>query len=410
MRGKRMAVDGGKLTVVAIKSLPSGKHFDGGGLYLDIKAAGRYWRLKYRYAGKEKLLALGVYPEVTLSEARKRRDDARTSLRDGKDPGAQKRARKVASRVAAANTFDAVAAEWLSKQRPRMAPATYEKARWTFDDLVSPWLGNRPIGDINSPEVLAVLRRIESRGANETAHRTKQRCGQIFRYAIATGRATIDPTAGLKGALAPIYSTRRAAITEPDKVGELLRAIEGYTGGLVVRTALLFAPLVFVRPGELRTAEWTEIDMARSVWRIPAAKMKMREEHIVPLSKQSVALLQQLKPLTERGRYVFPSERSLSRPMSENTINAALRRLGFDKETMTAHGFRAMASTRLNELGWSPDIIERQLAHAERNKVRAAYNRAQYLGERAKMMQAWADYLSALQTDIKLIPFGRKRA
>jgi integrase len=258
--------------------------------------------------------------------------------------------------------------------------------------------------------MLAVLRRIEARGAHETAHRTKQRAGQVFRYAIATGRAKHDPTADLKGALSPVSVKSRAAITDPAKVGELLRAIDGYTGGLVARCALKLAPLVFVRPGELRQAEWPEFDLDKAEWRIPAGKMKMREEHIVPLSPQAVAILRELHPLTSRGRFVFPGERSPTRPMSENTVNAALRRMGFDKDTMTGHGFRALASTRLNELGWAPDVIERQLAHAERNKVRAAYNRAQYLTERRKMMQAWADYLDGLRAGGKVVAFKGKRA
>lgn len=405
-----MASDTGKLTVLKVKAAAPGKHFDGGGLFLHVTEAGRYWRMKYRHAGKEKLLALGVYPEVTLSEARQRRDAARTLLRDGNDPGLVKRDRKVAGAEAAANTFASVAEEWLKKQKPRMAEATYAKAVWTLNDLVNPWIGHRPVAEIDAPEMLKLLRRIEERGAHETAHRTKQRCGQIFRYAIATGRAKHDPTSDLRGALAPAVSKSRAAITDPVKAGELLRAIESYTGGLVAKSALKLAPLVFVRPGELRQAEWTEFDLDGAQWRIPASKMKMRDEHIVPLPAQAVAILRELHPLTGRSSYVFPGERSASRPMSENTVNAALRRLGFDKETMTGHGFRAMASTRLNEMGWSPDVIERQLAHAERNKVRAAYNRAQYLAERKKMMQAWADYLDGLRAGGKVVAFKHNAA
>jgi integrase len=395
-----MASDSGKLTVLKVKAAQPGKHFDGGGLFLHVTDAGRYWRMKYRYAGKEKLLALGVYPEVGLSEARQRRDAARTVLRGGNDPALVKRDRKVANVLAAGNTFAAIGEEWLKKQKSRMAEATYTKAVWTLSDLVNPWIGHRPVTEIDAPEMLKLLRRIEERGAHETAHRTKQRCAQIFRYAIATGRAKHDPTADLRGALAPVVSKSRAAITDPMKVGELLRAIDGYTGGLVAKSALRLAPLVFVRPGELRQAEWSEFDLDNALWRIPASKMKMRNEHIVPLPSQAVDILRELQPLTSRSRYVFPGERSTSRPMSENTVNAALRRLGFDKDTMTGHGFRAMASTRLNEMGWSPDVIERQLAHAERNKVRAAYNRAQYITERNKMMQDWGDYLDSLRSDV----------
>lgn len=375
-----------------------GKHFDGGGLYLDVRENGsRYWRMKYRHAGKERLLSFGVYPEVTLAEARARRDTARAAMRDGLDPGAIKRARKVASKVAAANSFEAVGREWLTKQKPKLAASTYSKSEWMLVDNVFPWLGPRPIGEIDPPELLAVLRRIEARGANETAHRTKEKCGQVFRYAIATGRASRDPSADLRGALAPIVRASRAAVTDPAKVGDLLRALDGYSGQFVTRCALRLAPLLFVRPGELRRAEWAEFDLDEAIWRIPASKMKMGEEHLVPLAPQTVEIIRELQPLTGRGRYLFPSLRSPREPMSENTVNAALRRLGYDKETMTGHGFRAMASTRLNEMGWKPDIIERQLAHAERNKVRAAYNRAQYIADRKKMMAAWANYLDGLR-------------
>lgn len=310
--------------------------------------------------------------------------------------------------VANANTFQAVADEWMAQQKPKMAKATYDKAMWMLADLVYPWLGKRPISEIDAPELLAVLRRIEERGANETALRTKQRCGQIFRYAIATGRAKHDPSGDLRGALAPPVTKSRAAITDPQKVGELLRAIDGYSGSFSVICALRLAPMLFVRPGELRHAEWAEFDLDQGLWRIPAEKMKMRDEHLVPLPDQALAILRDLLPLTGPDGYLFPGERSASRPMSENTVNAALRRLGYDKDTMTGHGFRAMASTRLNELGWSPDVIERQLAHAERNKVRAAYNRAQYLPERQKMMQAWADYLDGLKAGGTVVAFKSK--
>lgn len=380
---------------------------DGGGLYLLLNPNGsKWWRIKYRFDGKEKLLSLGVYPDTGLAEARSKRDAARKQLALGIDPGAHRKAEKVAGAERAANSFAVVAEEWLAKQR--LAPATMAKARWTLNELVNPWIGNRPISAIDAPEMLKLLQRIEERGAHETAHRTKQRCGQIFRYAIATGRATHDPTVDLRGALTPVAVKHRAAITDPLKMGELLRAIDGYTGSLVVRSALKLAPLLFVRPGELRQAEWSEFDLDSEQWRIPANKMKMREEHIVPLPAQAVAILRELHPLTGRGIYVFPGERSRSRPMSDGTVNAALRRMGFDKDTMTGHGFRAMASTRLNEMGWAPDVIERQLAHAERNKVRAAYNRAQYLAERKKMIQTWADYLDGLRAGAQVIAFKSK--
>ncbi|MBB6189008.1 integrase arm-type DNA-binding domain-containing protein [Rhodanobacter sp. MP7CTX1] len=368
------------------------------GLYLLLNPNGSlWWRWDYRYAGKRKTLSMGTYPDTGLRDARDKREAARKLLAAGVDPGEQRKAVKAAGEERDANSFAVIAEEWLARQAARMAPATLEKAQWTFNDLVNPWIGNRPVTEIDAPEMLKLLRRIEERGAHETAHRTKQRCSQIFRYAIATGRAQNDPTAALRGALAPVVSTSRAAITDPLKMGELLRAIDGYTGSFVVRCAMKLSPLVFVRPGELRQAEWTEIDLDGARWNIPAAKMKMRAEHLVHLSSQAVAILRELHPLTGRGKYVFPGERSASRPLSDGTINAALRRLGFDKNTMTAHGFRAMASTRLNEIGWAPDVIERQLAHVEKNKVRAAYNRAQYLDERIRMLQAWADYLDGLR-------------
>jgi integrase len=381
---------------------------DGGGLYLLLNPNGsRWWRYKYRFEGKEKLLSFGTYPETSLADAREKHAVARKQLQAGIDPGAHRKAAKAAGEERSANSFAVIAQEWLAKQQ-NMSPATLEKARWTFDSLVNPWIGNRPISEIDAPEMLKLLHRIEERGAHETAHRTKQRCGQIFRYAIATGRARHDPTADLRGALTPVKVQHRAAITDPAKVSELLRAIDGYTGSFVVRSALRLAPLLFVRPGELRQAEWTEFDLDAAEWRIPASKMKMRELHIVPLPHQAVAILRELHPLTGGSTYTFPGERSRQRPMSDAAVNAALRRMGFDKDTMTGHGFRAMASTRLNEMGWSPDVIERQLAHAERNKVRAAYNRAQYLAERQKMMQTWADYLETLKLGGTVVPIRKK--
>jgi integrase len=394
------------------KAKPSAKPLklrDGGGMYLLLNPnASRWWRFDYRFGGKRKTLSMGTYPDTGLADARDKRAAARKLLAAGVDPGEQRKASKAAGEERAANSFAVIAAEWLALQKPRMAAATLDKAQWTFDEQVNPWIGSRPIAEIDAPEVLKLLRRIEQRGAHETAHRTKQRCGQVFRYAIATGRAKHDPTADLRGALAPVVSTSRAAITDPIKVGDLLRAIAAYQGSLVTKCALRLAPLVFVRPGELRKAEWAEIDLDGAQWRIPAARMKMREEHIVPLAPQAVAILRELHPLTGRGHYVFPSHRGTARTMSENTVNAALRYMGFDKDTMCGHGFRALASTRLNEMGWAPDVIERQLAHAERNKVRAAYNRAQYLDERTRMMAAWADYLDALKAGGNVVPIKRK--
>ena len=384
--------------------------FDSGGLYVEVTPIGaKYWRLKYRHAGKENRLSLGVYPEVTLAEARSKRDAARAVLREGRDPSSERKTAKRRALLATADTFGAIAREWLAMQEKKLAPTTFAKAKWTLETLAFPWLGALPIATITAPDLLAVLKRIEARGAHETAHRTKARCGQVFRYAIATGRATRDPAADLRGALAPVVSRNFSSITDADGVGGLLRTIDGYSGQHATRCALKLSPLVFVRPGELRRAQWAEINFDKAQWRIPAARMKMREEHIVPLSEQALAVLGELHPLTGQGRYLFPSLRTSQEPMSENTINAALRRMGYDKDTMTGHGFRALASTRLNEMGWAPDVIERQLAHAERNKVRAAYNRASYMAERGKMMQAWANYLDALRADTgKVVPIKRK--
>ncbi|HRQ64635.1 MAG TPA: tyrosine-type recombinase/integrase [Xanthomonadaceae bacterium] len=392
----------GKLHAVGLRDLAPGKHFDAGGLYLHVMPTGsRLWRMKYRHGGKERLLAFGVFPEVTLAEARKRRDATRTLLRDGIDPAAERRRAKMDAAHAGKNTFGAVAREWLERQRPVLAFVTLTKAEWLLG--MASALDHRPIGEIEPPELLAVLRQIESKGHHETAHRLKQRLGQVFRYAIATGRADRDPAADLRGALTPVKTTSRAALTDPAKVGELLRAIESFQGQYTTKQALRLAPLVFVRPGELRAAEWAEINLKAAEWRIPAARMKMAEEHVIPLSAQAERILVDLFAFTGRGRFLFPSLRTPARPMSENTVNAALRRLGFGKDEMTGHGFRALASTRLNELGWQSDVIERQLAHAPRNKVRAAYNRAAYMDERRKMMQSWADYLDSLRDGASVV-------
>ena len=367
---------------------------DGDGLHLLVTpAGGRLWRFRYQRAGRESMVSLGSYPAVGLKLARQRRDEAREQLSAGIDPALAKRT----ERDGRAITFASIAAEWMARQP--FSAKTRAKADWMLDDLILPHLGTRSINALTAPEILAVLRRIESRGRHETAHRTKWRIGQIIRYAVATGRAERDPTADLRGALTAVTVTNRAAITAPLRVGQLLLAIEGYSGQPSTAAALKLAPLVFARPGELRAAEWSEFDLDAGFpeWRIPAERMKMKEQHIVPLARQAVALLRELQPFTGRGRYLFPSLRTTARPISENTLNAALRRLGYSKEEMTAHGFRSTASTLLNETGFPPDIIELQLAHAERNKVRAAYNRAQRLNERRDMMQRWADYLDQLR-------------
>ncbi len=378
---------------------------DGAGLYLLVQPDGaKWWRFNYESPTGRKTLSFGVYPTVTLAKARERREAARALVAEGRDPGRERQAAKQAARP---ETFAEVARDWLAQQEAVLAPVTHAKAKWILDTLVGPWLGARPIHEIGPPDVLAVLKRIEARGKHETAHRAKQRISQVFRYAIGTGRAHRDPTPDLRGALTPTKATPRAAVTTPERVGELLRAIDGYEGTFVVASALKLAPLVFVRPGELRAAEWTELDLDQAEWRLPAERMKMRVPHLVPLSAQAVAILRDLQPLTGSGRYVFPSTRTSRRPMSEVTINAALRRLGYGKNDHVGHGFRAMASTLLNEMGWQPDVIERQLAHAPRNRVRASYNRAQYLAERRRMMQAWADYLDALKAGADVVPINR---
>ena len=391
------------------------KLFDGGGLYLEVSpAGGKWWRWKYRFGGKEKRISLGVYPDVSLKSARERRDAVRQQLAAGIDPGQARKAQKLA--VAGADSFEAIAREGHAKFSPGWVASHGDRILRRFEHDLFPWLGERPVADIRAPEVLSVLRRIENRGAVETAHRAMQNCGQVFRYAIATGRAERDPIADIRGALPPTKERHHASIIEPKRIGELLRAIDTYAGFFVTKCALRLAPLVFVRPGELRRAQWPEIDLHEAEWRIPAHRMKMREPHIVPLSRQSVDILRELEPLTNRvlslkpdaPSFVFPSARSAARPMSENAVLAALRRMGYTKDEMTGHGFRSMASTLLHERGWNHQVIERQLAHAERNAVSAAYNFAEHLPERRKMMQAWADYLDALKGDAQVIPLFRR--
>lgn len=378
------------------------------GLCLEIAPnGGKRWRFRYRFNGKANMLSLGVYPDVSLKAARYRRDEARRLLTQGIDP-AQVRKDQKAETIEDANTFERVAREWFAKFQPSWSDSHGERIMRRFERDVFPWIGNRPIREILAPELLTVARRIEERGRIETAHRALQNCGQVFRYGVATGRADRDPTGDLRGAIPPSKVKHHPSITDPKEIAQLLRAIDGYQGSLVTSCALRLAPLVFVRPGELRQAEWTEIDLDAAEWRIPAGKMKMGEQHIVPLSKQAVTILQEIFPLTGHGRYVFPSERTEARPMSENTVNAALRRMGYEKGEMTGHGFRSMASTLLNEQGWHRDAIERQLAHAERNSIRAAYNYAEHLPERRKMMQRWADYLDGLKAGGKIIPIHRE--
>jgi integrase len=387
---------------------------DASGLYLEVSpGGGKWWRFKYRAAGKEKRLSLGTYPDVPLRSARQKRDAARQQLADGIDPGAAKRAGKIAQ--AGAESFEAIAREWHEKFSPSWEVSSAKRILRRFERDVFPWVGKRPIADLRAPELLPMLRRIESRGAGETAHRVKQNCGQVFRYAVATGRAERDPTGDLRGALPPTRTKHHASIVDPKGVGQLLRAIDGYEGHFVTKCALRLAPLVFVRPGELREAEWSEIDLEKAEWHIPASRMKMRVKHIVPLSAQALAILRELEPFTNRPilskpdapRFVFPGGRSRERPMSENAVLAALRRMGYTKDEMTGHGFRSMASTLLHEQGWNHQAVERQLAHAERNAVSAAYNFAEHLPERRRMMQAWADYLDGLRSGAVVVPLFR---
>lgn len=375
---------------------------DGGGLFLLVQPNGKKgWRLAYRFQGKQKLLSLGIYPAVSLKEAREEREKFKKLLAKGIDPSAQRKADKDVP----ADTFEALAREWFAKFSSSWAKGHADKIIRRLERDIFPWIGNRATKEITPPELLAVLRRIEARGAVETAHRAMQNCGQIFRYGVATGKAERDTAADLRGAIPPTKVTHHPSVKDPKAVAKLLRAIDSYEGSLVTRCALQIAPLVFVRPGELRHAEWSEIDLELAEWRIPAEKMKMKEPHIVPLSWQACAVLKELQPLTGGGgRYVFPSVRSLDRPMSENTVNAALRRMGYEKNEMTGHGFRSIASTILHEQGWPSAVIERQLAHGERNKVKAAYNFAEHLPERRRMMQAWADYLEGLKAGGHVVP------
>jgi integrase len=367
---------------------------DGGGLTLLINPDGsKWWRLRYYIAGREKMLSAGIFPDVSLKRARERREDAHKLIAVGIDPSEERKAAKLAH----VDTFKAIAEEWLQLQTKTLAVNTIEIHRARLTSTLYPAFGNKSITGIKAPDLLAVLRGVEANGNHETAHRLRALYGRVERFAIATGRSERGITADLKGALTPVKTEHFAAITEPRRIGELMRAIDGYVGQPSAVYALKLASLVFVRPGELRGAAWAEFDLGASEWRIPGERMKMGVEHIVPLSTQAVRLLRELQALTGDGALLFPGLRTPSRPISDNTLNAALRRLGFTQEQMTAHGFRTMASTRLNEMGFHPDIIELQLAHAETNAVRGAYNRATRLAERRKMMQKWADYLDKLK-------------
>lgn len=381
------------------------KYPDGRGLLLHVvPAGGKWWRFVYRFNGKQKQLSLGVYPDVSLKEAREKRDAARNLLANGVDPSENRKAMKAARTTQAANSFEAVAREWYARQQAIWVESHGVRILRRLERDVFPWIGGQPIAELTAPDLLSMARRIEKRGAVETAHRALQNCGQVFRYAIATGRAARNPVPDLQGALPPVKPVHMAAITEPAKIGELLRAFDAYEGTLIVRCALQLAPLVFVRPGELRKAEWADIDLEAAEWRFTVSKTKT--SHVVPLSRQAIELLREVQALTNRSRYVFPSARTRERPMSDNALLAAMRRMGIAKDEMTGHGFRAMARTILDEvLGFRPDFIEHQLAHAVRDPLGRAYNRTTHLPERKKMMQAWADYLDKLKAGAETIPF-----
>lgn len=373
------------------------KLFDGGGLYLQVTSKGsKRWRLKYRYEGKEKCLSLGIYPEVSLKEAREKRDSMRKLLADGVDPSLHRQAIKNSYIEKSANSFETIAREWISKYASNWTAGYAKKTLRRLEIDLFPWIGNIPITDLTALQLLTTLRRIEKRGVVYTAHRLLNNCGQVFRYAIATGRAERDVSADLRGALSPKKTKHYAATIEPKEVINLLRTIDSYQGTLVVACALRLAPLLFVRPGELRRARWANINFETAEWRYRVTKTEI--EHIVPLSRQAIEILSELKPLTERSLFVFPSARSFDRPMSDNAILAAMRRLGIPKEEMSGHGFRAMARTILDEvLGIRPDFIEHQLAHGVRDPNGRAYNRTSFLKERKEMMQKWADYLDELR-------------
>jgi len=409
-----------KLTAQGIKNAkPTAKtqrFFDGGGLYLEVTPEGsKRWRLKYRFGGKEKLLSMGVYPETTLAKARERRQEAREKLADGIDPSAARKAEKASRAGVAANSFEAVAREFHETKKAEWSGPHARRWLERQEKDVFPWLGSLSLADITAPMLLQTLRRVEARGVRETVHSLQQGCGQVFRYGIATGRCERNPAADLRGALKPVLVKHMAAVTEPKAVGALMRALDGYLGHPMTRAALVLSALLFQRPGNVRAMRWATLDLdgAAPLWTIPSAEMKRsRHEkqngrpHFVPLPRQAVAILKELQPLSGHGVFVFPSILDHERPMSENTVNTALRRLGYDRDTATAHGFRAMARTLLVEqLNVSPDIVEAQLAHGKSGPLGSAYDRAEFMEQRRQMMQAWADYLDKLRDGADVIPF-----
>lgn len=404
-----------KLTDTAVKKAkPTEKPYkkaDGAGLYIEIMPNGsKYWRMKYRFAGKEKRLALGVYPEISLAVARKKHHEASDLLAKGIDPSEARKAQKSAKQDSAANSFEVVAREWLASHMKNKAASHRDKVIRRFELYLFPWIGSKPIADITAPQVLEAVKRIERLGILETAHRTLQTSGQVFRYAVQTGRAVRDVTADLKGALPATTVKHMASFTEPKQVAELLRAIDGFSGTLTVQCALRIAPMLFVRPSELRMARWADIDLDAAEWRYVVSKTKT--DHLVPLPTQAVQILRELHPLSGRGQYVFPGGHSPLKPMSESAINAALKRMGYDTKTqITGHGFRAMARTILHEqLDIDPHIIEHQLAHKVPDALGAAYNRTKFIKQRKAMMQLWADYLDKLKVGAEVIPLRDKNS
>lgn len=403
------------------KAKPKDKPYkltDGDGLFLlATPTGGKLWRFKYRFDGKEKLLSLGSYPALSLADARQRREDAKKLLVNGVDPGEMKKALKRARIALEENSFEIISREWHTKFIEQWSPDHAKTVLRRLERDVFPWLGSRPVADIKPMDILSVLRRVEERGALETAHRIKSVIGQVFRYAVATGRAERDPTTDLRGALPPTVEKNMAALVDPQDVAELLRASDGYKGSFVVKCALMLAPLFFCRPGELRHTEWTEIGFDNALLSIPVERLKLPlstkrknkgQLHLIPLSKQAIAILKELQALTGHSKYVFPGHRSPLRPMSENAVLAALRRMGFDKEEMSGHGYRAMARTMIRQnLHIEAEYIEIQLAHATKSANGTAYDRVSFLPERKKMMQLWADYLDGLKQGAKVIPLRK---
>lgn len=393
------------LTELKIKSSkPDSKAYklaDEKGMYLLIQpSGGKLWRLDYRFDSKRKTLALGGYPDVSLAEARDRRDQARKLLAGGSDPGAVKKAQKAGRKEQAANSFEVTARRWHQKNTGKWSESYADKTIRMLERDVFPWIGSKPVVDLEAPEFLSVARRVEKRGHIDTAHRAIQLCGQVMRFAVAEGLVRRDPTGDLRGALVPVESNHMPSVTEPARVGQILQMFEAFTGSFQVQCALKLAPMVFTRPGELRRAKWSDINLDEAMWSIPAEVMKMREPHLVPLSSQAVEILKDLLPFSGHLEYVFPGGRDPKRPMSDAAVNAAMRRLGIDTQNeLTGHGFRAMARTILHErLGYEPDVIEQQLAHKTPGPLGAAYARAKFIDKRIKMMQAWADYLDKLRS------------